>query len=61
MLCCEFSVHRVFGGPEEEGIPLNKFLNVVGQLKFRGTSVLFRLPQPPVRRQSKLPDPKEGQ
>ena len=42
--------------PEEEGIPLSKFLNVVGQLKFRGTSVLFRLPQPPVRRQSKLPD-----
>lgn len=30
---------------------MNKFLTVVGQLKFRGTSVLFRLPHSPVRRQ----------
>ena len=29
---------------------MNKFLTVVGQLKFRGTSVLFRLPQSPVKR-----------
>ena len=30
---------------------MNKFLTVVGQLKFRGTSVLFRLPQSPVKHQ----------
>ncbi len=30
---------------------MNKFLTVVGQLKFRGTSILFRLPQSPVKRQ----------
>lgn len=29
---------------------MSKFLTVVGQLKFRGTSVLFRLPQSPVKR-----------
>ena len=31
---------------------MNKFLTVVGQLKFRGTSVLFRLPQSPIKHQS---------
>ncbi len=40
--------HRVFNVPEEVGISLHSFLNVVGQLKFRGTSVLFRLPRSPV-------------
>ena len=34
--------------PQNEGVPLAKFLYVVGQLKFRGTSVLFRLPRSPV-------------
>ena len=37
----------------EEGVPLSKFLFVVGQLKFRGTSVLFRLPRPPVVKATK--------
>ena len=31
-----------------EGIPMTKFLHIVGELKFRGTSVLFRLPRCPV-------------
>ena len=31
-----------------EGVSLARFLHVVGQLKFRGTSVLFRLPRCPV-------------
>ena len=39
---------RVFDAPEGQGISLAKFLHVVGQLKFRGTSVLFRLPRSPV-------------
>ena len=38
----------MFGVSKEEGIPLGIFLNIVGQLKFRGTSVLFRLPRSPV-------------
>ncbi len=37
---------------ESQGISLDTFLNVVGQLKFRGTSVLFRLPHAPVERQN---------
>ena len=41
---------------EEEGIPLAKFLHVVGQLKFRGTSVLFRLPRSPVKKKTKNKD-----
>ena len=41
-------VQRVFEVSKEEGIQLSKFLYVVGQLKFRGTSVLFRLPHSPV-------------
>lgn len=40
---------------QEKGVPLNVFLNVVGQLKFRGTSVLFRLPRPPVTRTTPIP------
>lgn len=31
---------------------MSKFLTVVGQLKFRGTSVLFRLPHSPVKHQT---------
>ncbi len=33
-----------------ETLSLDEFLRVVGQLKFRGTSVLFRLSSPPVHR-----------
>lgn len=44
---------RVFGVPEDSGIPIAKFLLVVGQLKFRGTSVLFRLPRSPVKKVKK--------
>lgn len=40
----------------DKGIPLSIFLNVVGQLKFRGTSVLFRLPHSPVNRSTPLPE-----
>ena len=47
MFCyCVCSVFET--STEEEGIQLANFLNVVGQLKFRGTSVLFRLPHSPV-------------
>lgn len=35
---------RVFGTDGKESLPLSDFLNAVGMLKFRGTSVLFRLP-----------------
>ena len=41
-------IFRIFEVPGDEGIPLARFLFVVGQLKFRGTSVLFRLPRSPV-------------
>lgn len=41
---------RNFEVSHTEGISLNKFLTVVGQLQFRGTSVLFRLPKSPVRK-----------
>ena len=40
---------------QDKGVPLNTFLNVVGQLKFRGTSVLFRLPCSPVTRSTPIP------
>ena len=49
------SQQRVFGVSQEKGVPLSVFLNVVGQLKFRGTSVLFRLPRPPVTRTTPIP------
>lgn len=41
---------RIFCADQKQGISLDLFLSVVGQLKFRGTSVLFRLPHPPVSR-----------
>ena len=40
----------VFGVTPDQSLSLNSFLTVVGQLKFRGTSVLFRLPRSPVKR-----------
>ena len=46
-----FTFHRLFGISRTDGLTANKFLSVVGQLKFRGTSVLFRLPHSPVRRE----------
>lgn len=36
---------RLFGNETKNKLPLGEFLTAVGQLKFRGTSVLFRLPQ----------------
>ena len=39
----------MFGISEEEGITLASFLMNVGQLKFRGTSLLLRLPHSPVK------------
>lgn len=45
-----FILHRIFCADQKQGISLDLFLSVVGQLKFRGTSVLFRLPHPPVKR-----------
>ena len=45
----------MFGVSQEKGVPLNVFLNVVGQLRFRGTSVLFRLPNSPVTRSTPIP------
>ena len=41
---------RIFCADQKQGVSLDVFLSVVGQLKFRGTSVLFRLPRPPVSR-----------
>ena len=38
-----FLCSRVFGTAGKESLPLSDFLNAVGLLKFRGTSVLFRL------------------
>lgn len=35
---------RLFGSGYTDKLPLVKFLETVGSLKFRGTSVLFRLP-----------------
>ncbi|XP_003384155.1 PREDICTED: uncharacterized protein LOC100639057 isoform X2 [Amphimedon queenslandica] len=43
---------KVFGVTESHGLSMSKFLTIVGQLKFRGTSVLFRLPQSPVKHQT---------
>ncbi len=37
---------------------MQNFLSIVGQLKFRGTSVLFRLPRTPVTKKAKK---KEGE
>ncbi|KAJ8312222.1 hypothetical protein KUTeg_009595 [Tegillarca granosa] len=36
---------KMFGSESKNKLPLGEFLTAVGQLKFRGTSVLFRLPQ----------------
>lgn len=36
---------KLFGNETKNKLPLGEFLTAVGQLKFRGTSVLFRLPQ----------------
>ena len=45
---CIFSSN--FGVSPSETLSMDDFLKVVGQLKFRGTSVLFRLPRSPVNR-----------
>ena len=39
-----FCLFRSFGTETKDKLPLGDFLCAVGQLKFRGTSVLFRLP-----------------
>ena len=48
MLAClitySYCSFRVFGTGAKEALPLADFLTAVGHLKFRGTSVLFRLP-----------------
>ena len=36
---------RLFGSSSKDQLPLADFLIAVGQLKFRGTSVLLRLPK----------------
>ena len=51
---------RIFSMDESQGISLDTFLNVVGQLRFRGTSVLFRLPHPPVNRQNAQMEVRNG-
>lgn len=43
-----------------DGIFLSAFLTFVGQLKFRGTSVLFRLKHSPIRREPPLPGPQSS-
>ena len=48
-------LYRMFGGEGE--VTLEKFLAAVNQLQFRGTSYLFRLPQPPVVRKSSVASP----
>jgi len=45
-LCdCECVCVRLFGDSIKDVLPLTDFLATVGSLKFRGTSVLFRLPR----------------
>lgn len=44
ILNCVYII-RLFGNETKNRLPLGEFLTAVGQLKFRGTSVLFRLPQ----------------
>lgn len=39
------SFYRVFGPETKSNLELLEFLRAVGQLKFRGTSSLFRLKQ----------------
>ena len=39
-----FYIVRLFGSGHSHKLPLVEFLEKVGSLKFRGTSVLFRLP-----------------
>ncbi|XP_070573353.1 uncharacterized protein [Ptychodera flava] len=41
---------KVFGTQPKANLGLNDFLNAVGQLKFRGTSLLLRLPQQALKR-----------
>ena len=36
---------RLFGEENKDKLPSADFLTAVGSLKFRGTSILFRLPQ----------------
>ncbi len=43
-----------FGVSPNETLSLEEFLRVVGQLKFRGTSVLFRFSSPPINRSHSL-------
>ena len=44
LLCIISCLFRSFGTETKDKLPLGDFLCAVGQLKFRGTSVLFRLP-----------------
>lgn len=39
------SSHRLFGEETKDKLPSAEFLSAVGTLKFRGTSILFRLAQ----------------
>ena len=39
------SSHRLFGEDTKDKLPSAEFLSAVGTLKFRGTSILFRLAQ----------------
>ena len=48
--CTCVSVSSNFGVSRSETLSIDDFLKVVGQLKFRGTSVLFRLPRSPVNK-----------
>ncbi len=52
VFCIILLHYRHFGIPSSstQGVTMNKFLTIVGQLRFRGTSVLFRLPQSPIKR-----------
>ena len=45
-MMCENYISRNFGKDLVDKLPLKEFLDGVGHLKFRGTSLLFRLPKP---------------
>ncbi|XP_013419289.1 uncharacterized protein LOC106179994 isoform X2 [Lingula anatina] len=53
---------KVFGKETKEKLPLTDFLTAVGQLKFRGTSSLFRLPNSCIpRNKRKRATPKKNE
>jgi len=52
--------YRLFGDHPQSQLPLSAFLETVGKLKFRGTSILFRMQEKPwIQRMKRLRDSPE--